>query len=50
VLALLADAPRGADELVRLCALGPAEVGRALVELELVGLASEGDGLYRAAL
>jgi DNA processing protein len=49
VLALLADAPRGADELVRLCALGPAEVGRALVELELAGLASEGDGLYRAA-
>ncbi len=49
VLELLADQPRGADELTRLTALGAAEVAGALVELELGGLAFEADGRYRAA-
>ena len=49
VLELLADQPRGADELTRLTALGPAEIAGALVELELGGLAFEADGRYRVA-
>ncbi len=49
VLELLADQPRGADELTRLTALGPAEIAGALVELELCGLAFEADGRYRVA-
>ncbi len=49
VLELLADQPRGADELTRIAALGAAEVAGALVELELAGLAFEADGRYRAA-
>ncbi len=48
VLELLADQPRGADELTRLTALGAAEIAGALVELELGGLAFEADGRYRA--
>lgn len=50
VLALLADAARGADEVARLSGLGPADVARALVELELAGLVSEGEGRYRSRL
>jgi DNA processing protein len=50
VLALLADAPLAADELVRRLKVGPSEVGRALVELELGGLISEGEGTYRLQL
>jgi DNA processing protein len=49
VLDRIADSPQGADELVRLLALGAGELGGALVELELAGLVSEADGLYRAA-
>jgi len=50
VLALLADTPLGADELVRRLELGPAEVGRALVELEIAGRVREGEGMYRLQL
>ena len=49
VLGLLADQPRGADELTRITSLGAAGVAAALVELELGGLAFEADGRYRAA-
>ncbi len=49
VLGLLADQPRGADELTRITSLGAADVAAALVELELGGLAYEADGRYRAA-
>jgi predicted Rossmann fold nucleotide-binding protein DprA/Smf involved in DNA uptake len=47
VLAVLADAPRGADELVRVLARGSADVAAALVELELAGVVDEADGVYR---
>jgi DNA processing protein len=40
--------PATADELVRATGLTPAEIAVALAELELSGLASEGDGTYRA--
>ena len=49
VLALVREAPAGADELVRRSGLGTGEVARALVELELAGLVAATDGLYRAA-
>jgi DNA processing protein len=45
---LLELLPASADELVRRTGLGAAEVARTLVELELAGLVSAGDGLYRA--
>lgn len=48
VLGLLADGPRGQDELVRASALSASVVAAALVELELAGLAAEGEGLHRA--
>lgn len=48
LLALLADVPRGQDELVRRSGLSAGEVAAALVELELTGAAAEADGLYRA--
>jgi predicted Rossmann fold nucleotide-binding protein DprA/Smf involved in DNA uptake len=47
LLALLRDFPASADELTRRANLDAAEVGRALVELELAGLASAADGVYR---
>jgi DNA processing protein len=47
LLSILADGPLGADELVRLSARASGEVAAALVELELAGLASAGEGLYR---
>jgi DNA processing protein len=40
--------PAAADELVRRTSLTPGEVAAALAELELSGLAFEGDGVYRA--
>jgi DNA processing protein len=40
--------PASADELVRATGLTPAEVAATLAELELAGLAAEGDGVYRA--
>jgi DNA processing protein len=39
--------PATADELVRKTGLGVAEVIAALAELDLAGLATEGDGIYR---
>jgi DNA processing protein len=45
---LLQHLPATADELVRATGLAPAEIAVALAELELSGLAAEGDGTYRA--
>jgi DNA processing protein len=45
---LLERLPAGVDELVRASGLTAAAVATALAELELAGLAAEGDGLYRA--
>ena len=50
LLELLRDAPASADELVRRAGLDAGEVARALVELELAGLAVTADGAYRAAV
>jgi len=47
LLELLREAPAGADELARRAALEAGEVARALVELELAGLAAAVDGVYR---
>ena len=49
LLALLRDSPASADELTRRANLDASEVGRALVELELAGLASAADGVYRVS-
>jgi DNA processing protein len=49
LLALLVDAPRGQDELVRATGLAASAVAAALVELELAGLAVEAEGVYRPA-
>ncbi len=49
LLELLRDAPASADELTRRANLDASEVGRALVELELAGLAGAADGVYRAS-
>jgi DNA processing protein len=49
VLALVREAPAGADELARRAGLDAGEVARVLVELELAGLVAAADGLYRAA-
>jgi DNA processing protein len=48
VLERLRDGPAGADELTRSTALDAAAVAAALTELELVGLASEAGGIFRA--
>ena len=47
VLAALADGPRGADELARACECDSAQISAALVELELAGVVSASDGVYR---
>ena len=49
LLELLRQAPAGADELARRTGLDAGEVARALVELELAGLAAQADGVYRPA-
>jgi DNA processing protein len=49
LLELLRDAPASADELVRRAGLDAGEIARALVELELAGLAVDADGVYRTA-
>lgn len=46
--AMLQHLPAAVDELVRASGLTAAEVAAALAELELAGVAAEGDGLYRA--
>jgi DNA processing protein len=48
LLELLRETPASADELVRRAGLDAGEVARALVELELSGIAAERDGIYRA--
>jgi predicted Rossmann fold nucleotide-binding protein DprA/Smf involved in DNA uptake len=45
---LLQLLPATADDLVRITGQRPEEVAAALAELELSGLAAEGDGTYRA--
>jgi DNA processing protein len=45
---MLERLPAGVDELVRASGLTAGEVAAALAELELAGVAAEGDGLYRA--
>ena len=47
VFRALADGPAAVDDLVGITGLDAAAVAGALSELELRGLASEGDGLYR---
>ena len=47
--AVLAALPAAADDVVRATGLDAQAVAVALAELELAGLACEGDGLYRAA-
>jgi DNA processing protein len=47
VLAAARDGPRGADELARAACIESAEAAAALVELELAGLLTSSDGVYR---
>jgi DNA processing protein len=49
VLAAVREAAVGADELARACGLSAGAVAILLTELELAGLVSEADGVYRAA-
>jgi DNA processing protein len=46
---VVADAPTGADEVVRRTGLDAARVAAALAELELLGIIEQADGLYRAS-
>ena len=50
ILGRLRDAPSTADELARATGRGAGELAVLLSELELAGLATEADGVYRAAL
>ena len=47
LLRVLADAPSSADELARVCGLASGDIAARLVELELAGLVSQADGVYR---
>jgi DNA processing protein len=49
IRAVVADAPTGADEVVRRTGLDAARVAAALAELELLGVIEQADGLYRAS-
>jgi DNA processing protein len=40
--------PATADELARSSGLGPGEIAAMLTQLEIKGLAAEGDGIFRA--
>jgi predicted Rossmann fold nucleotide-binding protein DprA/Smf involved in DNA uptake len=42
--------PATADELVRATGRSAGEIATALAELELAGLAAEGEGIYRRAV
>jgi DNA processing protein len=46
---VVADAPTGADEVVRKTGLDAGRVAAALAELELLGVIEQADGLYRAS-
>jgi DNA processing protein len=48
--AAVADAPLTFDELIRRSSLEPPVVSAALVELELLGLVREADGVYRGVM
>jgi predicted Rossmann fold nucleotide-binding protein DprA/Smf involved in DNA uptake len=50
VRAVVADAPAAADELIRRTGLTAAELAAALVELELLGLVAQANGLYREVM
>ena len=50
VARLVADAAIAVDEIIRRTGLGAAEVSAALTELELLGLVSEADGVYRGVM
>jgi len=50
LLAQLAERPASIDELARASGIAPGEVAAALIELELTGRISEGDGVYRASI
>jgi DNA processing protein len=50
LLDLVREHPGGADELARRAGLASADVARVLVELELAGLVSAADGIYRAVV
>jgi DNA processing protein len=49
LLELLSEGAQGADDLVARSGRASADVSAALVELELAGLATHADGVYRAA-
>ena len=46
---VLAALPAGADDVARVTGLEARTVAVVLAELELAGLATEGDGLFRAS-
>ncbi|HST17605.1 MAG TPA: DNA-processing protein DprA [Gaiellaceae bacterium] len=50
ISAVVADAPTTFDELVRRTGLDPPVVSAALVELELLGVVHEADGVYRGVM
>jgi DNA processing protein len=50
VARLVADAAIAVDEIIRRTGLGAPEVSAALTELELLGLVSEADGVYRGVM
>lgn len=50
LLERLAESPASIDELARSSGIAPGDVAAALIELELAGRISEGDGVYRATL
>jgi len=50
VRAAVADAPATADEVARALGVGSGEAAAALAELELLGLVSSSEGLYRSAV
>ena len=50
VLAVISDGPAAVDDIVRRTGLTAAAVAAALAELELCGLVTEGDGIYRGVI
>jgi len=50
VLEKVSEQPASIDELARSLAVASGDVAAALIELELVGRVSEGDGVYRASV
>ena len=50
LLERLAESPASIDELARSSGIAPGDVAAALIELELAGRISEGDGVYRATI